>query len=239
MQNVKDQNWFAVGLDLVIVVFGVWLAFQITEWSEQRNQRADTLEQVAALRIDLTENLDRLQSHLDYTEQAIHDLTVIRGELAANEAPSDLSRLRGMLGIAFAYNYFEPELAAYEALQDSGNLRLLSDTLLGSSVSEWQSAIGNMMRDQDNTIAVRNLLTATLIETDFSLASAIANEPRLGSTVLSSNFQNSFQELADNKVLDDALAVFAVVRRSNRLSIQECIEATESVRRQIDLFLNH
>ncbi len=33
-QHIKDQNWFAVGLDFVIVVVGILLAFQITSWSE-------------------------------------------------------------------------------------------------------------------------------------------------------------------------------------------------------------
>ena len=35
-QHVKDQNWFAVALDFVIVVVGILIAFQITNWSETR-----------------------------------------------------------------------------------------------------------------------------------------------------------------------------------------------------------
>ena len=41
-KHVKDQNWFAVGLDFLIVVFGILIAFQITNWSEARKE--DTLE---------------------------------------------------------------------------------------------------------------------------------------------------------------------------------------------------
>ena len=40
-QDVKDQNWFAVGLDFFIVVLGILIAFQITNWSEARQDRAD------------------------------------------------------------------------------------------------------------------------------------------------------------------------------------------------------
>ena len=39
-QHVKDQNWFAVGLDFFIVVVGILIAFQITNWSEVRKERA-------------------------------------------------------------------------------------------------------------------------------------------------------------------------------------------------------
>jgi len=41
-QHVKDQNWFAVGLDFVIVVTGILIAFQITNWSEARRQASQT-----------------------------------------------------------------------------------------------------------------------------------------------------------------------------------------------------
>ena len=33
-QHVKEQNWFAVALDFLIVVVGILIAFQITNWSE-------------------------------------------------------------------------------------------------------------------------------------------------------------------------------------------------------------
>ena len=35
-QHVKDQNWFAVGLDFLIVIVGILIAFQITDWHEER-----------------------------------------------------------------------------------------------------------------------------------------------------------------------------------------------------------
>jgi hypothetical protein len=33
-QHVKDQNWFAVALDFVIVVVGILIAFQITNYGK-------------------------------------------------------------------------------------------------------------------------------------------------------------------------------------------------------------
>ncbi|MBO6690331.1 MAG: hypothetical protein JJ910_14660 [Maricaulis sp.] len=36
-KHVKDQNWFAVALDFVIVVLGILIAFRITEWNEARS----------------------------------------------------------------------------------------------------------------------------------------------------------------------------------------------------------
>ena len=36
-KHVKDQNWFAVFLDFFIVVAGILIAFQITNWNEARS----------------------------------------------------------------------------------------------------------------------------------------------------------------------------------------------------------
>jgi len=54
--HVKDQNWFAVGLDFVIVVVGVGVALMAQQWITDRQQRADMRVAEAALQIDLFSN---------------------------------------------------------------------------------------------------------------------------------------------------------------------------------------
>ena len=40
-KHVKDQNWFAVGLDFFIVVTGIWVALMAGQWADERQQRSD------------------------------------------------------------------------------------------------------------------------------------------------------------------------------------------------------
>ena len=40
--HVKSQNWFAVGIDFVIVVVGVFIGIQVSNWNEQRASRVET-----------------------------------------------------------------------------------------------------------------------------------------------------------------------------------------------------
>ena len=35
-KHVNDQNWFAVVLDLVIVIFGVFIGIQVSNWNADR-----------------------------------------------------------------------------------------------------------------------------------------------------------------------------------------------------------
>jgi len=39
MKHVTDQNWFAVGLDVLVVITGIFLGMQVTEWNEGRKER--------------------------------------------------------------------------------------------------------------------------------------------------------------------------------------------------------
>ena len=38
-KHVKDQNWFAVGLDFFIVVVGVFIGLQVQQWATERDTR--------------------------------------------------------------------------------------------------------------------------------------------------------------------------------------------------------
>ncbi len=55
-KHVKDQNWFAVGLDFLIVLAGILIAFQITNWSEDQSERAELARAETALQSELARN---------------------------------------------------------------------------------------------------------------------------------------------------------------------------------------
>lgn len=55
-KHIRDQNWFAVGLDFVIVVAGILLAFQITHWSDVQREKASLARAQTALTDDLLDN---------------------------------------------------------------------------------------------------------------------------------------------------------------------------------------
>lgn len=47
-EHVKDQNWTAIALDFFVVIAGILIAFQITNWNENQTARAklDRVEEV-------------------------------------------------------------------------------------------------------------------------------------------------------------------------------------------------
>ena len=48
-EHVKAQNWFAVGIDFVIVVAGVWVALMVGQWSDRQQKRAELAQAKQAI----------------------------------------------------------------------------------------------------------------------------------------------------------------------------------------------
>ena len=58
-EHVRQQNWFAVGIDFAIVVIGVYIGIQVSNWNEQRVNR-----NIAAAHLE--EIAEDLRAHLDF-----------------------------------------------------------------------------------------------------------------------------------------------------------------------------
>jgi len=59
-KHVRDQNWFAVGIDFVIVIVGVFIGIQVANWNEARQQ--DALGEIYLVR--LGEDLSAMDAYL-------------------------------------------------------------------------------------------------------------------------------------------------------------------------------
>jgi hypothetical protein len=75
-EHVRTQNWFAVGLDFLVVVVGILIAFQITSWNEARKDRSAEQRYLAGLAVNLEADIT----------QAKHGQQASLARLALSEA---------------------------------------------------------------------------------------------------------------------------------------------------------
>lgn len=80
-KHVKEQNWFAVGVDFLIVVIGILIAFQITNWSQTRQdgEHYQYLRQAALDEVKMnltigTETTKKAKGYMEVAKMAIADL---------------------------------------------------------------------------------------------------------------------------------------------------------------------
>ena len=150
-QHVRSHDWFAVGIDLLVVILGIYLGFQVAAWDENRrllDQREDYLARlVDDLRDDVEEvgvvdRVNRLGAQrIDVLEQ------VIEGTLEASESDlhiQDFFSLTNTRRIFLRRNTFDE-------MQASGKFGpLVDDAELRNDLVEYYS--DRVVRDQFNVI---------------------------------------------------------------------------------------
>jgi len=115
IKHVRNQEWTAVFLDFIIVVVGILIAFQITNWSEGRNDKAEYARALDRLHIETTTNLaalDALDTAVDRslktTKYAFDVLqTCIENEENQNTVSTGLMNITGTWGIHLRHNALE------------------------------------------------------------------------------------------------------------------------------------
>ena len=80
-KHVREQDWFAVGLDFVIVVSGILIAFQITNWSTARQQAAELKRAEASIQTDLQSNYYFAQERLSLVDCRVNRMREISERL--------------------------------------------------------------------------------------------------------------------------------------------------------------
>ncbi len=81
--HVKAENWFAVGIDFAIVVVGVFVGIQVSNWNGERIERHHEQELLVRLHQDFIESIKGQQRDLDFLDQQFSDQAVILKSLAA------------------------------------------------------------------------------------------------------------------------------------------------------------
>ena len=62
IENLKTQNWTAVGIDLLIVVIGVFIGTQVSNWNQARIEKRDTQRMIDQLGPELQNQIEFFKS---------------------------------------------------------------------------------------------------------------------------------------------------------------------------------
>ena len=69
--HVEKENWFAVGVDFLIVVIGVFLGIQIGNWNEARVSSIQETEYLEQLRNEIAVNAEMTRYQAQYVDRII------------------------------------------------------------------------------------------------------------------------------------------------------------------------
>ncbi|NNF57967.1 MAG: hypothetical protein HKN04_06965, partial [Rhodothermaceae bacterium] len=135
-QAVREQNWFAVLLELAIVVLGVVIGFQVTAWGQARSDRVQERTYLRQLAADLAEterDIGRASATIAPWDRAAAQL--LQAFRTPGRPPMD--SVYAWLGSAVRVNRVRPVDGTAQALIATGDLSLIRSDSLRSSITAY------------------------------------------------------------------------------------------------------
>jgi hypothetical protein len=126
IENLRKQEWTAIAIDFVIVVVGVFLASQVTNWNAARMTHERAREVTARLLADVHQESLHWQNMRTY-----YAVALANGERAAAitedgvRAPDEEFLIAAYR--ATQYLYYGPRRAAYDEVLSTGDIGIVTD----------------------------------------------------------------------------------------------------------------
>ncbi|WP_412061286.1 hypothetical protein [Rubrivirga sp. IMCC45206] len=183
-QAVREQNWFAVVLELAIVVLGVVIGFQVTAWGQAQTDAAREQTYLRQLTADLaeTERLVAAEDSVRFARTLPAARKLLRSFGYEPKPPAD--SILTWFPDAWRFGFLRPVLGTSNALVSSGTIDLIRDDSLRSAIVAYLDLNEELMEEQrlqrDIVEAAGQRITqrVDLSEYAFATASDSAREAR-------------------------------------------------------------
>ena len=159
--HIAAQNWFAVAIDLAIVIIGVFLGMQVSNWNATRIEHGETREYQAQIIDNLKANEREIANGSRYYGQ-------VRGHaLAALEAIEDNSpRDEDFLVHSYQASQYWPirmERSAYDEMIASGMVKNFGDAAIRRQLSAYYAGLGRFEETATSSTAYRERIRRALL----------------------------------------------------------------------------
>lgn len=131
-EHIKNENWFAVGIDFLIVVVGVFIGIQLGNWNETSEEANDYQNALSRFSVEINTNLETLDkldaeivNYLNIATAAFDTLLTCKDNPENREIVNEgLNKITGTFGIILRRSELD-ELTTSETLlsQQSSNER--------------------------------------------------------------------------------------------------------------------
>lgn len=137
-EAIREQNWFTVLLEVIIVVVGIFVGLQVDDWNTNRKLQIEETATLVRLQAESEDVVAYWQEQVFMSSQATINRRKFLEFLYAGKIPSgqrdvvDDALLR--LG---HYPANSPPGSVYDEMIGSGGLRLISDVSARSAVADY------------------------------------------------------------------------------------------------------
>ncbi|GGF70814.1 DUF6090 family protein [Alteromonas lipolytica] len=138
IDNVKQQSWFAVGLDVLVVIVGIFVGLQVTAWNNERANKATEIEYLLAIKKDLTADIEIIKSIERTNERKLAVFQQTITLLLANSSDAEIATAFAANFDRFGrFGFFRQSRTAYDNLTDVHSIELIKAKALRNHIAEY------------------------------------------------------------------------------------------------------
>jgi len=123
---IRQHDWSAVIVEIIVVIVGLMLAFQLDRWGEERGERAQEAQYVARLIADVEADLEAVGFAVKMQTMRLDRVDLLMAVVADPETATSrpVEFLGAILNSTFLYTPI-PASHTFEDLRSTGNMRLI------------------------------------------------------------------------------------------------------------------
>lgn len=142
-EAVREQNWFTVIIEVVVVVLGVFIGIQVDDWNSQRQTRAEEKRLASQLLDELTTAIATKETWIAETEVQWHMLKDAIKVVQSKDLTAQLTDEQcGASWSSHIIFFGNSALATLDELLLNGGIRALKDAELRSALLNFSATQG-------------------------------------------------------------------------------------------------
>ena len=159
--HIEKENWFAVLIDFLIVVVGVFIGIQVANWNDNRQQRETTQHYLTCISEELVANQEDINQRLAYFRQTRAHA------FAALEA---LEQSKDQLGVKFLVDIYQASQAlpreigrdCYDEVLSVGANHAIPDIEVRKRLANYYRSIASQKNNLESMTPYREIIRENL-----------------------------------------------------------------------------
>jgi hypothetical protein len=158
VEQLRRQDWVAVAIEFVLVVAGVFLGIQVSNWNEQRKERATESAYLARIARDALRDVAALDEIIRVSEARMALFNQILPKASGQPLPDGFDSARGRVSIErvppyderrpaspgfalFILTPLDDNRSAYETMINTGAIAGMTDIATLKRIQDYYSAV--------------------------------------------------------------------------------------------------
>jgi hypothetical protein len=205
ISHFRKQEWTAVFIDFVIVVCGVFIGIQVANWNEARAEAEAFERKLAAVEIEMTENLQRFEIARTQLQRQYTDIAKLRAILDDPTAEASDAQVYALLWQSIRAIHVYPKRNALDVVLEDDLFSELNDRELSEEIESWDLVLADLQREQRDEINFRDGFQNPYFAEHLPLTAILSESMDTRDMILPTRFSFERSSLAADRVLEGIL----------------------------------